>query len=351
MNAVRTEIREAAQNNVQPYYSESGNLMLRTAGGRRKLMQGTNLTPLGQLFFDTNGQQPPRGYSFGATPYRIGRTELISTPTGDRMTRRWNPVSSNWAYSQLGREYYNVSRQEVTIHIPVRVVGVRQNGSRYELANAYMPLTDDGIDQIYRPNGDMNALKQQVLSQFEGNERIDGELLVHEASQEQWFLRDAPWRVSTMDTNPAEGNPNVEVILQRPLGMLKTRLDHDLVIPEALQKRDDYTCCPRQMAVVLDTPYDKICEEFDSIQPYWRDKGVTSESILKYANKHGITTTVLYQDKLLAKYNPPDRKHAKAMTYQIEGKHALFFKNPRCMIFREPVKKAQERSEGLRSRI
>ena len=101
------------------------------------------------------------------------------------------------------------------------------------------------------------------------------------------------------------------------------------------------------MSVVLDTPYDKICEEFDEIQPFWRERGVTSESILKYANKHGVTTTVLYQDRLLAKYNPPDRKHAKAMTYQIEGKHALFFKNPRCMIFREPLKKSSRKIRGI----
>ena len=137
MNAVRTETREAAQNNAQPYYSESGNLMLRTAGGRRKLMQGNSLTPLGELFFETNGQRPPRGYSFGATPYRIGRTELISTPSGDRMTRRWNPSNSTWSYSQLGREYYNVSRQEVTIHLPISIRGVRANGTTYTLNDAY----------------------------------------------------------------------------------------------------------------------------------------------------------------------------------------------------------------------
>ena len=74
---------------------------------------------------------------------------------------------------------------------------------------------------------------------------------------------------------------------------------------------------------------------------------MTSESILKFATSHGITTTVLHQDKLLAKYNPPDRKHAKAMTYQIEGNHALFFKNPRCMIFREPVKKNARKIRGI----
>ena len=82
---------------------------------------------------------------------------------------------------------------------------------------------------------------------------------------------------------------------------------------------------------------EQICKEFDKIQPYWGDKGVTSESILKYATEHNITTTVLYNDKLLAKYNPPDRKFRKCMTYAIDGAHALFYQNPRVMICRDPV--------------
>ena len=101
----RTEVIQAANNNVQPYYAASGDLMLRTANGRRKLMQGNKPIPLGKLFFDTTGQPPPRGHNLGAVPYRIGRTELIATQTGDRMTRRWNPVTSSWTYSQLGRGY------------------------------------------------------------------------------------------------------------------------------------------------------------------------------------------------------------------------------------------------------
>ena len=348
----RNEVIQAANNNVQPYYAASGDLMLRTTGGRRKLMQGNKATPLGKLFFDTTGQPIPRGYNLGAVPYRIGRTELIATQTGDRMTRRWNPISSSWNYSELGKLYYNVSRQEVTIHLPITVYGQRANGKGEYTFQGHMPITNDNVDSIYRPNGDMEALKQLVLAEFQDNELYQGKRIVYEASEEIWVYNDeGSWRISTMNTNPSEGDPETAVLLQRPLGVLKTRLDHDLVIPEALEIRNDFACVPRQMAVVLEKPFEQICKEFDKIQPYWRDKGITSESILKYATEHNITTTVLYNDKLLAKYNPPDRKFRKCMTYAIDGAHALFYQNPRVMICRDPVKKIKKRTERHRSRI
>ena len=53
MNAIRTEIVTAANNDVEPYYSNIGNLMLRVGANWRTLMNGNKPTPLGQLFFDT----------------------------------------------------------------------------------------------------------------------------------------------------------------------------------------------------------------------------------------------------------------------------------------------------------
>ena len=113
------------------------------------------------------------------------------------------------------------------------------------------------------------------------------------------------------------------VAVQRTEGsvsQIQTRLDHNLVIPEALEQRSDFTCVIRQMSVVLGKPEEILMTAFDVIQPFWRDAGITSDSILKYATENGITTTVLYNDKLLAKYNPPDRSHTKAMTFAIEKK-------------------------------
>ena len=146
--------------------------------------------------------------------------------------------------------------------------------------------------------------------------------------------------MSTMNTSPNDGDPNVDVLLQRPLGVvsqIQTRLDHNLVIPEALEQRSDFTCVIRQMSVVLGKPEENLMTAFDVIQPFWRDSGITSDSILKYATENGITTTVLYNDKLLAKYNPPDRSHTKAMTFAIEKNHALFYRNPRVMISKDPI--------------
>ena len=348
MNAIRTEIVTAANNNVEPYYSNIGNLMLRVGANRRTLMNGNKPTPLGQLFFDTKNEAPPKGWKYQANPYRLGRTELISTLTGERMTRRFNPATSVWMYSELGKVYYSTPRQEVTIHVPCTIFGTRADGSEYEYTG-HMPLTREGIDEVYRPNGDMAALKTLVLEEFADNEMFKGNRIIHQASAEIWtYLPTGNWKVSTMNTSPNDGNPNVDVILQRPLGVsqIQTRLDHNLVIPEALEQRSDFTCVIRQMSVVLGKPEEILMTAFDVIQPFWRDSGITSDSILKYATENGITTTVLYNDKLLAKYNPPDRSHTKAMTFAIEKNHALFYRNPRVMISKDPIKKNSNESSA-----
>ena len=119
MDAIRESVRQAALNNVEPYYTNSGDLMLRTGNSRRKLMKGSNPTELGHLFFGTLGRAPPRGYNYGALPYRMGRTEYIAAPGGDRALRRWNPINSTWKYTGLGRSYFETERQEVIVHVPI----------------------------------------------------------------------------------------------------------------------------------------------------------------------------------------------------------------------------------------
>ena len=123
MDAIRESVRQAALNNVEPYYTNSGDLMLRTGNSRRKLMKGSNPTELGHLFFGTLGRAPPRGYNYGALPYRMGRTEYIAAPGGDRALRRWNPITSQWKYTGLGRSYFETERQEVIVHVPIKVYG------------------------------------------------------------------------------------------------------------------------------------------------------------------------------------------------------------------------------------
>ena len=319
--------------------------MLRVGAGRRKLIRGGRVTSLGEIYFGAAGTLPPRGYNYGAVPYRPAglRTEMIDTPNGARMVRRWNPVTSTWQYSALGKEYYRTDREEVVVHVPVTIYGKRYNNTEYTIAG-HMPHTSEGVTQIYRPNGDMAEVKRAVLAEYAGNRLYKGALVLHEASEEIWGYRaTGPWRISVMNTRPSDEGFDVNVVLERPLGaaLRTTRLDKALVLPEALEMRDDHTCVIRQMSVVLELSHESLAEAFEAIQPGWRDVGITSTSILQYARENHITTTVLHNDGLLAKYKPERgfRKHSRAMTYQVEGSHALFYKNPRVMITKDPPKR------------
>ena len=173
MDAIRQSVRQAAENGVEPYYTNSGDLMLRTGNSRRKLMKGSNPTELGHLFFGTLGRAPPRGYNYGALPYRMGRTEYIAAPGGDRALRRWNPINSTWKYTGLGRSYFETERQEVIVHVPIKVYGKRVNGTTYEFTG-HMPVDDDEVSQTYRQGGNINAIKQIVLNRYSENRMHEG---------------------------------------------------------------------------------------------------------------------------------------------------------------------------------
>ena len=203
-----------------------------------------------------------------------------------------------------------------------------------------MPV-DDESTQGYQ--GNMQTLKQNVLAQYQDNRMYKGQRVLHEASQEIWVYNpQGQWRVSTLRTRAnQDAPPSVEAVLERPLGALEraTRLDKDLVLPEALELREDKMCTIRQMSVVLGLPEENLMKAFDEIQPGWPDKGIKASSILTYAQEKNITTTVLYADNVVGRHKPSDRKHCKAMTFAIEGNHALFYKNPRVMLKRAPAKR------------
>jgi len=111
-----------------------------------------------------------------------------------------------------------------------------------------------------------------------------GALVISEYSQEIAVLCDGPWRVSTPNTTShAEGPPDFEALLERPLGALirLTRLDRSLVYPEALHMRDGKRCVVIQMDNVLEIVEAKLEDIFDEIQPIWRDAPKSTESTLR----------------------------------------------------------------------
>ena len=118
------------------------------------------------------------------------------------MLRRWDPTTSVYKYSSLGKQYYNTSQQEVTIHLPVTIYGKRANGTTYTFTG-HMPIVSEGVTRTYRPNGNMQQLKQLVLADYQDNGMYEGARVVHQASEEIWTYRNTGnWKVSVLNTNP-----------------------------------------------------------------------------------------------------------------------------------------------------
>ena len=104
----------------------------------------------------------------------------------------------------MGRAYFETERQEVIVHVPIRVYGKRVNGTTYEFTG-HMPVDDDEVSQTYRQGGNINALKQIVLNRYSENRMHQGARVRHEASEEIWTYNAAgSWRVSVMKTRPGE---------------------------------------------------------------------------------------------------------------------------------------------------
>jgi len=274
----------------------------------------------------------------GAVPDRLGNTEYISTPHGDRDVRRWDPIRDVWKITSLGRSYFSIPKQETIFHVLTKVYDRRLNGSAY-CSDGTLPVDDDEATALYTQNGNLQEIKNLVLQRYQGNRTYEGALVISEYSQEIAVLRGGPWRVSTFNTTPnAEGPPDIGALLERPLGALTrpTRLDRSLVYPDALQMRDGKRCVVIQMGIVLEMAEAKLEDNFDEIVIFWRDAGSTAKSILVFTEKYRIHTTVLYNDEIFKSYKAPNQKHCRCMSFCIEGGHALFLKNPRVLLQKKP---------------
>ena len=86
------------------------------------------LTSAGERYKHLTGQHPGGEGSIS----REGNTEFLTKGGAKRVVRRWDPVSRQWTYTALGRQYYSRQRSEYVVFIPVRRHGRRNDGAHYD---------------------------------------------------------------------------------------------------------------------------------------------------------------------------------------------------------------------------
>ena len=87
-------------------------------------------TAAGRYFEQASAQDLPVGGFTSQAPQRSGDTEYVMMRSGEqRATRRWDPTSQDYRFTALGKSYYSRLKRNYVVQVPVRVTGVRKNGT------------------------------------------------------------------------------------------------------------------------------------------------------------------------------------------------------------------------------
>jgi len=305
MNKVKTLLAKNGETTV----SKSGNVILKSGKQYITLVKGNTVTKAGQAYQQETNTDPKITIMDGATPYKkdkAGRTEYIETRFGPKALRIWNTVEKKYRYTQLGKTYYNTAREEVIVHMPVRIEGRRKDGSTYRIFG-HLPVDIPGL--VEGPD-----MKQQVFEHY-GIDADGGVVSIQ--SDEMWFYDPSgEWQVSKMTT---EAGQIPDVTLHRPL-------------------QGDGMCVPRGIATALNLNIEYVCKLLDDMGD-WRETGVPSTWVFELAEKFGVTACALFQGEVLKVQKPSKRSHRKALCWSIEGNHAVFHETIKGMMKRKPKRR------------
>ena len=99
----------------------------------------------------TRAELPVGGFDNQQAPTRSGDTEYISMRDGtQRATRRWDPATQDYKFTALGKKYFGRLKRNYVVQVPVRVTGVRKNGTQYQIRST-LPIAKLGVDRVELP--------------------------------------------------------------------------------------------------------------------------------------------------------------------------------------------------------
>ena len=109
-------------------------------------------TAAGRYFEQASAQDlPVGGFDTSQAPQRSGDTEYVMMRSGEqRATRRWDPTSQDYRFTALGKSYYSRLKRNYVVQVPVRVTGVRKNGTEYQIRST-LPIAKLGVDRVELP--------------------------------------------------------------------------------------------------------------------------------------------------------------------------------------------------------
>ena len=232
--------------------------------------------------------------------------------------RSFDVVKKQWKYTTLGKTYYDTPKEELVVHMPVRIEGRRKDGSSYRIFG-HLPVDIPGLEE--GPD-----LKQKVLDHYGVDE--DGGVVSIQSDEMWFFYPPGEWQISRMVT---EAGKDPQVSLHRPL-------------------RGDGMCVPEGLSRILNISLDNICKILDEMGP-WRECGVPSDWIFQIAERFGVTACCLFQDQVLKVQKPTKRSHRRALCWSIEGDHCVWHDTVKGVLkTKKPKKKKLKKDSQFKER-
>ena len=125
---------------------------------------------------------------------RAGGSEFLIDSYGKRKrVRSWRGGDQGYVYTQQGRSYFAANKRLFWVNISVYVEGTRDR--RRQGIELYMPVSHFNLREIY-------AVSQRGGTDSHRDEPSyrDGKLILHEESNETFFLSDKQRHISMTET-------------------------------------------------------------------------------------------------------------------------------------------------------
>ena len=252
---------------VQPTKQSSEGLAL--VQGRSRVLVVANdgsRTRAGQYWEQATGNALPAGGFMEQVAQREGYREYIKLSYGKRgLVRRFDEASGDYEFTKLGKAYYKTIRRNYVAQVPVRVEGIRKDKSTYTY-KSHTPIEKLGLKPKQLPLSlKMDERHAKVKELVRGELPASG--ILYEVSEERWTLDEGgSWRISeeTVGVFPGSEDAGALLILDRRVAGKPlpppTLLFPEHVCDEAYKEYEDKLCAPRQIAILLKTPLDVICD-------------------------------------------------------------------------------------------
>ena len=180
----------------------SGRAVTKVSSGAVLAKQGTRFqtlvtadgqrTAAGEYFEQKTTQDlPVGGFDNTQAPTRTGDTEYITMRDGtQRATRRWDPATQDYKFTALGRRYYGRLKRNYVVQVPVRVTGVRKNGTQYQIRST-LPIAKLGVDRVELPLNLTAAQRTARIKDIVKRQLGDLNQPIYEVSKETWMYDNA----------------------------------------------------------------------------------------------------------------------------------------------------------------